>query len=373
MSIQEGIPFVKYREKWEDKKHDYGIGIIGVGNVARWGHLNAYRMAGLNVVAAADVSEEAREVAKKYFGIEKVYSDYRELLDLKEVEVVDVTIHHRFDDLKLEITKEAGDRGKPVLLHKPLARTYELAKEIVQAAKDKGIKLAVNQNGRWGPAHFAARELVREGFIGNPLVMMVENIAPGAWPSEPLDAPCFSILEWSIHHYDVMRWILGKEPVEVESSMFNRSNLSIVYFEGNTQGSLVETVLPQGGADQNSYKFRVEGEKGTIRGRQGWHSFLKMPPDQLFTYSELTPRNLDWLELKLPPDPIGHGYVKPPLFDLSAPWAGFVGSICELMDAITENREPVHSGEDNLKTLQLMFAAYKSAKEGRKVSISEIS
>ena len=67
----EGIPLVSYREKWEEGKLDYGIGIIGVGNVANWTHLSTYEAAGLNVVAAADVNEKALEVARNRWGIKQ--------------------------------------------------------------------------------------------------------------------------------------------------------------------------------------------------------------------------------------------------------------------------------------------------------------
>lgn len=67
----EGIPLVPYREKWEEGKLDYGIGIIGVGNVANWAHLSTYEAAGLNVVAAADVNEKALEVARNRWGIKQ--------------------------------------------------------------------------------------------------------------------------------------------------------------------------------------------------------------------------------------------------------------------------------------------------------------
>lgn len=374
MPKMEGIALVPYRERWEEGKLDYGIGIIGVGGVANWAHLPTYEMTGLNVVAAADVDEEAREIAKKRWGINKIFKDYRELLELEEVDLVDVTVHHRWDDVRVQITKDAGDAGKHILMHKPLARTYERAKEMVQIARQKRIKFAANQNSRWGPAHFATRNLIREGFIGKPQVIMIENISPVEFVTESMDEPAFTMLEWSVHHYDIMRWWLGKDPVQLYSTLNNHTNFTILKFEENIQACLRETTLLQGGANEHRYQFRIEGTEGAIKGRQGWHSHLKMPPDKLEVYSSHSPRQLEWLQVRFPANPIGEGghLWGGSRYDLSYPYAGFLGSIADLMQSIEQDREPTCKGEDNLKTMQVTLAAYKSAKEGREVEISEI-
>lgn len=372
-----GIPLVPYRERWEEGKLDYGVGVIGIGAIVSWAHLPTYEMTGLNIVAAADVDEKAREVAKKRWGIKKVFKNYRELLELEEVDLIDVAIPHRTDknmEDRVQVTKDAADAGKHILMHKPLARTYQRAKEMVDIARQKGIKFAINQNGRWGPAHFATRNLIREGFIGKPQVVMIENISPGGWNSESMDEPTFRMLEWSIHHYDIMRWWLGKTPVRLYTTLNNHTNFTILKFDENIQASLGEITLPQGGANEHKYEFRVEGTEGVIKGRQGWHSFMKMPPDKLEVYSSHSPRQVEWLQVRLPANPIGLGgqLYGGSRYDISYPYAGFLGSMADLMQSIEQDREPTCNGEDNLKTMQVMLAAYKSAKEGREVEISEI-
>ena len=80
------------------------------------------------------------------------------------------------------------------------------------------------------------------------------------------------------------------------------------------------------------------------------------------------------MQVRLPADPIargGHLYGGS-IYDISYPYAGFLGSIADLMRAIEQDKEPTCRGEDNLKTMQVMLAAYKSAKEGRPVESSEI-
>ncbi len=374
MVNMEGIPLVPYRERWEEGKLDYGIGIIGLGFVANWAHLPTYEMAGLRVVAAADIDGKARQIAKKKWGIKKVFDDYRKLLQLDEVQLVDVTVHHAMDDLRVQIVKDAADAGKHVLMHKPLARSYGRAKEMVDIAGEKGIKFAVNQNSRWGPDHFAARNLLREGFIGKPQVVMIQNVCPVDFVKDPMDEPSVALLDWCVHHFDLLRWWLTKEPVRLYTTLYNRTNFTTLEFPKNMQASLQDTILPQGGANEHRYTFRIEGTEGTIKGRQCWHSFLKMPSDKIEVYSSYSPRQVEWLQVRMPADPIatsGNLYGKRQ-YDISYPYAGFLGSVADLMQSIERDREPTCNGQDNLKTLQIMLAAYKSAKEGRPVKISEI-
>src|SRR5438105_1119395 len=71
---------------------EYRIGMIGVGRIVLNSILPAYRAGGLNVVAAADPDPAARERAQSIFGIERVFADYREMLDAVPLDVVDVNI-----------------------------------------------------------------------------------------------------------------------------------------------------------------------------------------------------------------------------------------------------------------------------------------
>ncbi|MCS7192914.1 MAG: Gfo/Idh/MocA family oxidoreductase, partial [Armatimonadetes bacterium] len=71
---------------------DYGIGIIGCGSIVNNAHLPAYQRFGFKVVACCDIREEAAKQSAEKFGIPKWFTDYRQLLDLPEVEIVDIAI-----------------------------------------------------------------------------------------------------------------------------------------------------------------------------------------------------------------------------------------------------------------------------------------
>jgi predicted dehydrogenase len=342
-------------------KTDYGIGIVGVGGVAAWGNLPAYQRYGFRVVAAAVPRPEAREAVRRSFGIPQVYGTYQELLADPAVEIVDVTVHHLAekqrlnsdgsDYVRLDIVRDAVAAGKKgVLMHKPMADTPERARLMVDAVRGSKTRLAVNQNGRWGPGHFVAKQLIELGYVGDVEAIAIENLFP--LPLAGLH------MAMTVHHYDTVRYWMGREPTRIYASMDPDKPLSaamaILDFPGGARASIWDLLggrLGMGSptSDQGEH-FRIEGTRGTIKGTHRWGPM--MPPDAVEYYSELGP----------------NAWVKPVL-DETFPEAGFRGAMGDLMQAITDDREPACSGEDNLRTLDLVFGSVRSAQEGRAIAL----
>lgn len=342
-------------------KTDYGIGIVGVGGVAGWGNLPAYRQYGFNVVAAAVPRQEARESVRQTWGIPKVYGDYQEMLADPAVEIVDVTVHHDSakqhlnpggsDYVRLDIVRDAVAAGKKgILMHKPMADTMERAKLMVEAVRGSKTKLAVNQNGRWGPGHFIAKQLVDQGYVGDVEAVVIENVFP-----LPMSGLHFSM---TVHHYDTIRYWMGREPIRIYASMDPEKPLSatmaVLDFSGGAKASVWDLLggkldMSSPTSDQGEH-FRIEGTLGTVKGTHRWSNI--MPPDGVEFYSEIGPNA--WVR---------------PVLDAVFPEAGFRGTMGDLMQAITDDREPVCSGEDNLKTLEIVFASVRSAREGRAIEL----
>jgi predicted dehydrogenase len=122
-------------------KTDYGIGIIGCGSIVNHAHLPAYRKFGFKVVACCDIREEAARQTAERFGILKWFTDYRHLLDLPEVEIVDIAIHQQG---RVEIVQAAAQAGKHILIQKPFAHDMENALAMVEVCEKFGVKLMVN-------------------------------------------------------------------------------------------------------------------------------------------------------------------------------------------------------------------------------------
>ncbi len=139
------------------------IGIIGCGQIAKI-HLGHYdKIPEAEIVALCDIREdEARQIADKRC-IKHVLTDYKELLEMDEIEAVDVCLHNR---LHAPVTIDALRAGKNVYCEKPMASTYAEAKQMYEVAQETGRKLAVQFFSLYDPATRAAKKLIDDGRLG---------------------------------------------------------------------------------------------------------------------------------------------------------------------------------------------------------------
>lgn len=323
----------------------HGIGIIGAGSVVHHGHMPAYRAAGFNVAAIASRREESVAAAARQWGITRTFTDWRRLVDLPEVEVVDVT--YPFDEERLAIVQYAAERGKHILLQKPLAHSMENARRLVETARRHHVRLGVNHNARWCPQYRAARIAIEEGWIGAPHLIVHElqgNRDSQSWFQNGWYARVerFQILEYAVHHLDLVRFWTGREPSSVRATIGRKPGqhargeliASIqLGFDDGALAVLIENNASHPAATPRT-RFRIEGTGGVIEG-------------------QVLPRP----EFALLSDRIGSEPVCTPL---SGAWFpdGFIGTMADLMCAIEQNRPPSIDAEDGLNTLRLVFAAY---------------
>ena len=144
-----------------------GIGIVGCGGIVRSSHLPSYTRYGQRVVGVYDVRPEATAGIREEYGVE-VFVDLAELLRHPDVEIVDIATH---PDVRPALIREALAAGKHVLAQKPLAEDLHTAGQLVDEAEQLGLRLAVNQNGRWAPAWRVATLLVEQGAVGDVIAV----------------------------------------------------------------------------------------------------------------------------------------------------------------------------------------------------------
>lgn len=355
--------------------HRPRIGIIGAGRIAQQRQIPAYRHAGLTVAAAADIRPEALERARHDYGIDRLYGDYRELLDQRDIEIVDICTN-TFP--RKQITLDALSAGKHVLSEKPFARTLDDARELVHAAAHNGVYLAVHQPTRWYYPCAVTRELVVRGLLGE--VFYIEIRMHGnqdtAYFNDPVtrwhaDLTDHLFVEWGAHHFDLARWFAGGE---VPSSVFAwgttkgnehfKSKMAVsatLRFDSGTCASLSLNQasrcisLPMTGMT-----FRVEGTLGTVAGNildsLSFASRARGGMEASFDWSAPLPREED-----------PHNY----LWNASTR-DGHLWPMVELINAIAEGRPAMCSGEDNIATVRTYLAALHSDREYRPVRLDEL-
>jgi predicted dehydrogenase len=342
-------------------KLDYGIGAIGAGFIMRDVHLVAYREAGYNVVAVASRTPANALAAARQNGIERVHDDWRELLADPAVEIVDIAFP---PDQQLDIVREAvryAGRIKGILAQKPLAVSLDAAAEIVRLCDEAGITLAVNQNMRYDQSMRALKTLLKRGYLGEPVVAQITMHARPHWQSFLHGYERLAILNMSIHHLDVFRYLFG-DPERIMVSVRTDPGPDFAHTDGMAFYVLEFPDQLRAVAIDNCFtwadqgiEWRVEGTEGIAKGTLGWPNY---PSGSASTIDFTT---------KLQP-----GYWFQPRW--SERWfpQAFAGTMGQLLQAVATHTQPEISGHDNLKTMALIEAAYYSAAERRAIALSDI-
>lgn len=341
------------------ERTDYGIGCIGAGFIMRDIHLPAYNEAGFRPVAIASRTPEHAKAAAEQNKVPKVYDTWQELLDDPEVEIVDIAYP---PDQQLEIVREAAKRPhvKGILAQKPAAFTLEEAVEMVRVCDEAGKKLGVNHNMRYDQSMRALKTLLDRGELGTPVMAEIVMNARPHWQEFVKAYGQVALLNMSIHHLDVFRFLFG-DPEKILVSARPDPSHDFPHEDGLAFYILeYADGLRAIGLDNcftwvdHRIDWRVEGTEGVAKGTIGW-------PD----YPDGSPSTIDWTTREL------DGKWEQPRWDERWFPHAFKGTMGQLMRAIQDDAEPEISGRTTLGTMALVEAAYRSFREGRAVPLAE--
>ena len=143
------------------------VGIIGCGGIANGKHMPALKkVKNCEMVAFCDIIPERAEKARADYGTEdaKVYTDYKELLKDKTIDVVHVCTPNRAHSF---ITVDALDAGKHVMCEKPMAINSAEAKKMLDAAKRNGKLLSIGYQNRFRPDSLYMKKEAEDGTFGD--------------------------------------------------------------------------------------------------------------------------------------------------------------------------------------------------------------
>ena len=149
-----------------DKKR-LKVGIIGCGGIANGKHMPSIKAVDrADMVAFCDLIPERAEKAAKEYGTPdaKVYTDYQELLKDPTIDVVHVLTPNRSH---AQLTIDALHAGKHVMCEKPMAKTAEDARRMVQAAKETGKKRTIGYQHRHKPESRFLKSVIKRGDLGD--------------------------------------------------------------------------------------------------------------------------------------------------------------------------------------------------------------
>jgi predicted dehydrogenase len=266
--------------------------------------------------------------------------------------VLDVTppaVHH-------EVAEKTFEAGLHLLGEKPLSDDYATARRVVEWGRTAGRKHMITQNYRFTAFPRTTRRKLGEGMVGKPGQCDVRFYMP--WADSPgshyVTQPFMLINDMMVHHFDLLRYVLGADPVSVHAITWNHpwgwhqgdaAHAIVFEFPDGLYATHVSCGCAVGSQTSWNGDWRIEGPEGSIdweRDRM-WFSHLHRAPER--TRQEIFP-------ISVPPP-------EQAILD-------------DFLGAIRENREPECNAADNLRSLAMVFGAIRSAKEGRRVQLSEL-
>ena len=366
------------------------IGVIGCGQIAQTGHLPWYweNPRAELVAVCSDVEEQAKSVAERWQARHS-YTDYRELLGLDKIDAVSICapvwMHH-------EIALATARAGKHMLCEKPMARSLQEAREMVEAAEKAKVHLTVGFMKRFSPGFIKIKRIIDQGYIGRIYHFDIHwnlYFPPGSRESKVFseDARIGGgvILDNCSHYIDCARWFFGSEvkTVYAETSkvvpdrMYEDQATLILRFENQATCVLdmgfnrVEWVERSAWDKRPLYSSEFT-EQGFLYGTEGSITFEAPPFDSVEAlrakvyllkgeHCELGGRHeIEIPTVRQPGGPLTpHEVVSYP----------FKAQIDHFIDAIVDSKRLEVSGVDGRIVAAVSEAAYESAKTGRRVSV----
>lgn len=340
--------------------------IIGCGRISKW-HVEAIAKNSDDavLVATSDVLEKAAvekaDIYKGFFTDAKVavYTDYKEMLDKENIDVIALATESGYHP---EIAMYCMNKGKHIIVEKPMALSTKDADMMIECAKKNNVKLCVSHQNRFNPPIQLLRSAVEEGRFGklvNGMASIRWNRNMGYYQQAPwrgtweLDGG--TLMNQCIHDIDLLQWMMGGEvdSVYAQTDTFLRDiagedfGAIIIRFKNGAIG------IVEGSACV--YPKNLE-ETLSIFGETGAVVIGGLAVNRIETWRFADGKDSEEEILKTQkgdPDTVyGHGHT--PLFK-------------DMIDAIKNNREPLINGEEGKKGMEIILAAYKSQKTGMPV------
>jgi predicted dehydrogenase len=334
---------------------------VGAGFWARY-QLAAWReVPGAACDALCDRDRARAERLAAALGIPAVYTDPDEMLARERPAFVDVITT---EETHAPLVHLALRHRVPVICQKPMAPTRALAKAMVAAARAAAIPFLVHENFRFQPAMRAARRAIDDGRIGQPYrgrIQFVSGFCPFINQPNLKTLERFVLMDLGVHLLDLARFLFGEAETifcttqKIHPDIRGEDVATVALRMKNGAAVTCELGLAETPVEREHFPetfLFVEGTRGSleIAGR----SILRITTEAGTESRRIAPPRYAWA------DP-----------DYEVVHASMVACNANLLAGLRGDAPAETTGEDNLKTLDLAFAAYESAAGGTSIRVDQ--
>lgn len=268
--------------------------------------------------------------------------------------IVDCTI----PEAHCPVTCVALKAGCHVIGEKPLASSMAEARKMVRTSEETGMLYMVSQSRRWDNPHEGIRQTIASGEIGDITTVNCDFFLAAHFGGFRDEMPSPLILDMSIHHFDLMRYITGADPVAVYAMEFNPKGS---WYKGDVSASCIFEM-------SNGIVFTYRGSwcsEGCHTSWQGNWRFIGNKGTMLYENDQ---------------KPHGQVVVNDAGFNREFRDAqiinadrtllnGMHGALKEMLEFLKTGKKPQTECHDNIKSLAMVFSVIESSRKGRRILI----
>ncbi|MBD1379507.1 Gfo/Idh/MocA family protein [Metabacillus arenae] len=324
--------------------------LIGAGTMGKV-HANAYQeMENVKIVGIVDAQRNAAELIAAPMGL-PVYPTLEEAMDSESsIDVVDVCVP---TSLHKEFVIKAANLGKHVICEKPLSRSLDDAKEMIDCCNEKNVMLFVAHVVRFFPEYQKAREVLENGNIGKPGV--VRTFRGGAFPLSVNDWYAdFQnsgglVLDMIIHDFDYLRWCFGEVKRVYAKSLLGRglARLDHAVVTLRFENGVIAHVEGSWAHEGFKTSFEIAGSKGIIE-------FDSLAEQPLISVKRNVKERAG--EAQVPESPLKN--------------TPYFRQLNHFIHCIETSEEPIVSSYDAYKAMEIALAALKSIETGKVITLN---
>jgi predicted dehydrogenase len=342
------------------------IGIVG-SQFAAMLHAESYKRCSSVVMHSVAAIDNLNEFADEY-QISNRYADYREMFEKEDIDLISVCVPNFLHRDVVVAAVEAGK--KAIICEKPLATSIEDGQEMVKICRDKHVKLMYAEDWIFAPAIIRAKEICKEGGIGDIIYVKAKETHNGShsvYAQQKQYCGGGSMIHLGIHPIGFLPWlteqdithVMGMKTKGAENNLLHKNYTgedwaaALIMLENGTRGFVEGNYITCGGMDD---KVEIYGTEGNIH-----IDLTKGSPLSVYSRSGY--------EYAIEKADFTHGWTKPAVDEFMS--LGYVNEIAHFVDCVQNDKQPQKgtTGEDGIKALAVTFAIYESAEKGRLIEL----
>jgi myo-inositol 2-dehydrogenase/D-chiro-inositol 1-dehydrogenase len=343
-------------------KHPVRVGIIGSQFISTIHAEALQRCPHVEIVAASSrTRQHVRDFAAR-FSIPQTFTDYRQLLAQPALDMVVVGVPN---DVHCQVALDAAAAGKHIVMEKPLCLNLAEADRMIAACKKAKVKLMYAEELCFAPKYVRLKQLLDAGALGQPTLLKQSEKHDGPHAAHFWDVKRSGggvTMDMGCHAIEFFRWMLGRPKVRsvyahMSTQVHGRKTIGddnailIIEFENGVIGMAEESWTKLGGMD----------DRAEVHGSQGVAYADLLHGNSIETYSA---GGYDYAVEKA-------GSTRGWSFTIyEEAWNyGFHQEMAHFVDCVRLDLQPLVTGEDGRAVLEIIFAAYESARTGKKVML----